>query len=254
MEIGDARPILSRLTNDEFVGREADLTRIRDFALARRNTRVAMLLGPTRTGKSELLRKTFDRLFDESGDILPSLYTLRPGHLDDQSFARDFLATFLAQVIAFRRKDPRLCTVALEPMAVAARSASADDYGWIRAIVDAFQQAAVTGNNGAMLRCALSAPSRAAEQTGIEPVVLFDDVHLLAGQSAHNLARGETNRDCPSSELRYAFFDALKNRTENTVSPRYLLTGFGRPLAELAPADLELFAALDSIRIERVDR
>ncbi|HYV04773.1 MAG TPA: ATP-binding protein [Blastocatellia bacterium] len=256
MEIGDARRILSRLTNDEFVGREADLTRIGDFALARRNARVAMLLGPTRTGKSELLRKTFDRLFDESGDILPSLYTLRPGQLDDQSFARDFLATFLAQVIAFRRKDPRLCVLALEPMAVTARSAIADDYGWIRAIVDSFMQAVGAGNNSAMLRCALSAPSRAAEQTGIAPVVLFDDVHLLGGESGQDSksALEETNRDCPSSALRHAFFDALRTRTQNTVSPRYLLTGLERPLAELAPADLELFAALDSIRIQRVDR
>ncbi|MEK6300871.1 MAG: ATP-binding protein [Acidobacteriota bacterium] len=258
MEISDTGRILSRLTNSEFIGREAEMTRIRDFATARgRGTRVAMLLGPTRAGKSELLRKSFDHFFNESADVLPSFYALKPGRLDDQSFARDFLSIFLAQFIAFRRSDPSLFALAFEPIAVVARSATADDCVFVKEIADAFVQAAGAGDSTAMLRCALSAPSRAAERTGLVPLVLFDDVHLLAGASARgaNPPFTELNRvHRESNELRYAFFDALKNGTADIVSPRYLLAGFERPMAELLPADLELFAALEIIRFEQVGR
>lgn len=257
MESSDARRILSRLTDDEFVGREADLARIHDFATAGGSgARIAMLAGPTRVGKSELLRKSFDRLFHESGDVLPSFYAFKSGHLDDQSFARDFLSVFLAQFIAFRRNDPSLFSLALEPLAVVARSAAADDYVWVKGIADAFVQAAGAGDSTAMLRCALSAPSRAAERTGLVPLVLFDDVHLLAGLSARDDYQiSETTRLHPSSnELRFSFFEALKTEAPNAAFPRYLLTGFERPLDEVLPSDIEFFAALEIIRVQQVGR
>src|SRR5258708_2319598 len=121
----DVKQVLSRLPSDEFFNREAELERLcllatsqrpdrgegarsagtlGEGAAARREAK-ALLLGAPRTGKTELLRKTFDRLFCQSSETAPFYYALRAQDLDAWEFARDYLAQFLSQFIAFRRKD-----------------------------------------------------------------------------------------------------------------------------------------------------
>jgi serine/threonine-protein kinase RsbW len=231
------------------------MARIRDFATDRApRSRLAILLGQARVGKSELLRKSFDHLFHESGQVVPSYYSLKPDRLDAAAFARDFLSVFLAQLIAFRRSDASLFELAIEPVAVIARSAEADDHLWVKAIVDAFVQAAEAGDGTAMLRCAISAPSRAAQQTGLQPFVMLDDVHLLS-EHWRNIRSsfGRPDRVDPSSiQLRYALLDSLASAAPDAFSPHFLLTGFERPMGELLPPDSQFFAMLDFIRVEPI--
>lgn len=249
MGTSDARRILGRLRDDEFVGRDTEMGRLLSFETTRgRGPRLTMLLGQTRVGKSELLRRSFDQLFNESAEVVPAYYSLKPNRLDAEGFARDFLSIFLAQLIAFRRADASLLALSHEPILVIARSAAADDYVCVKAITDTFVQAAGAGDPAAMLQCALSAPSRAAQHTGLAQFVMFDDVHLLLESSAQ-----DTRSVVPSSnELRYAFFDSLKAGAAESSGPRYALSGFERPLTELMPADQELFAMLGLVRVEPV--
>src|ERR1044071_2635977 len=98
--------ILSRLSDEEFFDRKAELDRLRSFAAV--GSRHALLLGAPRVGKTELLRKCFDRLFKEGAQIAPVYYCLSPYLLDAEKFSRDFLSQFLSQFIALRRGDARL--------------------------------------------------------------------------------------------------------------------------------------------------
>ncbi len=77
---------------------------MREQARARRASNVLVLGGP-RVGKSELLRKTYDRLFSEGAQALPFYYGFRAFSLDPERFARDYHSQFHAQFIAFRQKD-----------------------------------------------------------------------------------------------------------------------------------------------------
>ena len=256
MGTSDARRILGRLRDDEFVGRDAEMGRLLSFETTRgRGPRLTMLLGKTRVGKSELLRKSFDQLFNESAEVVPAYYSLKPNRLAAEGFARDFLSSFLAQLIAFRRADANLLALAREPILAIARSAAADDYVWVKAITDAFVQAAGAGDPAAMLQCALSAPSRAAQHTGLMPFVMFDDVHLLIERPARHSGSGlaaPIGVEHYPNELRYEFFDSLKECAADSSAPRYALSGFERPLTELMPPDQELFSALGLIRVEPV--
>src|SRR5262245_16900724 len=116
------KSILSRLDDEEFLDRQLEIESI--CALAQRqNERAncnALLLGAARTGKSELLRKCYDRLFTEAGRVAPFHFPLRNSHRDLETFSRDFFAELLAQFIAFRRSDPKLlaaCEGAIESLA-----------------------------------------------------------------------------------------------------------------------------------------
>ncbi len=250
METSGDRRMLGRLRTDEFVGREAEMARIRDFGTrGDRGPRLAMLRGPTRVGKTEILRKSFDHIFNQSGEVVPTYYALKPDCLTAQAFARDFAGTFLAQLLAFRQNDPSLLPLASEPLALIARSAGAEDYVWVKAIADAVLQSAGAGDSTAMLRCALSGPTLAAQVTGFVPLVMFDDVHLLASKRT-----GETGSDPAraAAELRYAFFASLKTDPASKVAPRYMLCGFERPMTKLMPPDQELFNSLEIIRVEPI--
>lgn len=247
----DPERVLSRLSDDEFFGRTSELRQIYSLATARRATN-ALVLGPPRVGKTEVLRKSFDRLFREGGEVAPIYYSLNAYNLDPEPFARDYLSQFLAQFIAFRRSDSRLIAASARPLAEIARAAPPEDYLWVRALVDTFSRAFDDGDNSLMLRCALAAPLAAASRTHIKPFVMIDNFHLLA-----EAGRGGKGDAHAAVELRSEFIRALAAKESATISfagvpaaPGYAVCGLRRLMVELMPPEEELFDRLELVRIE----
>ncbi|MEN3334051.1 MAG: serine/threonine-protein kinase RsbW [Blastocatellia bacterium] len=259
----DAKQVMSRLADDEFFDREAELERVLSLAGRRpamraprienagladaadmqtatpdalriRRVANALLLGAPRVGKSELLRKAFDRLFSDGIEAVPIYYSLKSYCLDGAPLARDFFAQFIAQFIAFRRHDARLIESADEPLAAITRAAPPDDYIWMRALVDAFNRAAATGDASLMLRSAWQAPAIAAARSQLSPFVMLDNFHLLA---ASPMIRAELVR-------------ALTTEHSGTAAPAYLLCGLRRVMTGLMPPDEELYRRLELIAID----
>jgi serine/threonine-protein kinase RsbW len=292
MDNSDLRRVISLLSDDEFFDREAELDKLYSLATGRvrgelpprlatespvatrqgqrsRRARNALLLGPPRVGKSELLRKCFDLLFNEGGEVAPVYYAFKPYPLEPERFALDFLSQFLAQLIAFRRAEPRLVGAADEPLAAIARAAPPEDYLWVRAIVDSFSRAAAAGDTSSLVRAALSAPAAAAANAHLSPFVMIDNSHLLAGGAAAQ-CRGAASHDKSVAEavdvgraetllavLRSEFLRALaadgpraQPGAAHTAAPTYLLCGLRRMMVDLIPADEALFSRLDLIRLE----
>jgi serine/threonine-protein kinase RsbW len=263
MNYNDAKQVMSRLADDEFFDRERELERL--LSLVRRRAVVrapridgegaaeaattqtttldglrtrrmanALLLGAPRVGKSELLRKTYDRLFNDAIEVAPIYYSLKSYSLDGGWLARDFIAQFIAQFIAFRRHDARLIESADEPLAAITRAAPPEDYIWVRALVDTFNRAAASGDASLMLRSALQAPAIAAARSQLSPFVMFDNFHLLA---ASPMIRAEVVR-------------AMTAEHGGTAAPAYLLCGLRRVMTGLMPPDEELYRRLELVAIE----
>jgi serine/threonine-protein kinase RsbW len=253
MNSSDPGQILSRLPDEEFFDRQAELAQL--YALARRGRRATsvLLLGAPRVGKTELLLKSFDRLFAEGAEVVPIYYAFRPYLLEAERFARDFLAQFLAQFIASRRSDPRLMAASDEPLAAIARAAPTEDYLWIRDMVDSFAGAAKAGALSAMVRAALSAPVVAASRAQLAPFVMIDNFHLLADEAGAGIAPSADR----SVELRSEIIRTLAARTSpaslggaEATFPSYALCGLRRPMIEIIPPDEELFGSLEMVRVE----
>jgi serine/threonine-protein kinase RsbW len=288
------RQVLSRLSDDEFFDREAELGKLyalatgrarREIASARtasdsasasphagraRRARNALLLGPPRVGKSEILRKSFDLLFNEGAEVLPIYYAFKTYSLEPGRFAVDFLSQFLAQFIAFRRADPRLIAAAAEPLTVISRAAPSEDYLWIRTMVDSFSRAASSGNTALLVRSALSAPAVAAANAHLTSFVMIDNFHMLASHPSGEQSRAEASGDKlraeatdagrakdSMTELRSEFLRSLAS--DSTLSsggvasaavPVYLLCGLRRVMVDIIPPDEALFNRLDLIRVE----
>jgi len=231
-------PILSRVPEAESVDRESAVSRVCEFAksnFGRRGTN-ALLLGGARVGKSEILRRTFDRLFNERGDIVPFYYAVNNASLDATSFARDFFSQFVTQLLAFKRNDPKSISIGNETLANHARVSLPDDCAWMRSAIDSFAQAVESQDPTRLLRCALSAPVNSILQGKLVPLVLIDNCHLLV-----------------ESDFRSELLRALWPTTSaSNQGPIFVLCGLRRPVVELIPPETELFDRLETIEVEKV--
>lgn len=238
----DETRILSRLSEAEFVDRDPEIAKVCDLvrtdADANGRTAVsnALLLGAARVGKTEVLRRTFDRLFNEGGDIVPFYYALKRSCLNPAEFARDYFSQFLAHLLAFRRNDPKLISLADEPVAVIARAALPDDYVWVRSMVDSFTRILESQDSSRLLRCSLSAPATSGSHARLKPLVMIDNCHLLAqGELLTELLR--TLSATAASEYQ---------------SVAYVLSGLERLVIGLIPPEAELFDRLETIHVGKV--
>jgi len=242
MTESNSRQILSHLSDEDFADREVELAGV--WALARTGPEArahgsvsnVLLLGAPRAGKTEILRKSFDRIFNEGGEALPFYYALRSSCLDPEAFAHDYFSHFLAQFVAFRRNDPTLISAADEPLVVLTRAAPAEDYVCVRSMVDSFARALQSGNTDSLLRVALSAPSTAATHAGLNPLAMIDNWQLIAG-----------------TELHTRFIRSLSaGWTWEKRVTAYVLTGLRRLVTELIPPDQAMFDRIEVIRVERM--
>ena len=226
--------ILSRLSRDEFVGRGAEVRRVCALAQAGSSSN-ALLLGAPRAGKTEILRQSFDCLFNERGQVVPFYFALRCSSVDLERFARDYFSQCLAQFLAFRSNDSRLIS-GNEPLALIARAAPPGDHPWVSSLVDSFIRALESGDESLLVRCALSTPAAAGSYAKLNPLVMIDDWHLLAG-----------------TELQAEFLRAMTSKPgSDEEKATYALSGMQRMMIELIPSDGELFDNLEMIRLDPV--
>ncbi len=232
--------IFSRLPEAEFFDRSVEMDQLLALAKATTGHAKALVLGAPRVGKSELLRKTFDRLFALNGNVAPIYYSLNEVCRDGHDLARDYFAQALAQLLAFRRQDAQLIAAANEPLETLTRRAAPQDGQWVRNLIESFLSLMRVGDTSLLLRAAFAAPITAAARMEMTAFVMFDNVHLLTGSdSAATLSRAELLKTL------------VRPHPAGSVAPAgQVLCGLRRPLLELLPPDEALFDGLDLLTIE----
>lgn len=108
-----SRPILARVTADEFIGRDAELREIVERAGKSDATRGLVIQAVPGAGAGELLRQAYDRLFMHRGQPVPLHFAFEPRDQTATNAARRFFQIFLQQYVAYRRVDPSLCEAPL---------------------------------------------------------------------------------------------------------------------------------------------
>ena len=179
------RQILGRVRRDEFIGRTAELARLVSHA-KRSNGQASsgegheahgllILLAPL-AGVSELLRQTFDNLFDSREELVPIYFALPKAETTAVSAAIEFLNTFLLQYIAYRRDEPALCRASLT-LNDLVKLAPAADLVWIEELVEAYNRQRFGEDDREFVRFCLTAPDRVPSKD-VRPFVMFDAVQL----------------------------------------------------------------------------
>jgi serine/threonine-protein kinase RsbW len=167
--------ILSRLEAEDFIGRSDELAALVSCAKGDGKTRGLLLSSAPNTGVSELLRQTYDRLFDGQSEAIPVYFALRKSDKTAVQAATRFLHVFLQQTIAFRREDSRLLDASCDVCELSELAPASDGY-WIDRLIESCQAESRLNNDLAFVRNALSAPLRALAN-GARAFVMIDDLH-----------------------------------------------------------------------------
>ncbi len=176
------KKILATVAPADFVGRTPELDALRRHADGANRARGLLFLSAPAVGASEILKQTYDRLFHEKGDVIPFYFAVRKSDKTAKNCAARFLNAFIAQIIAFRRRDAQMLDVAPE-LAEFAELAAPEDAEWIERLVAAYRSENRLDNDRAFVRNCLSAPLRAAAE-GANVFVMLDNLHetdFLAG-------------------------------------------------------------------------
>ncbi|HEX3280897.1 MAG TPA: hypothetical protein VHR36_06660, partial [Pyrinomonadaceae bacterium] len=225
------RRVLGRVKAAEFVGRSAELQRILSHALSRseRDARGLLILLAPLAGVSELLRQAYDRLFNAQGEAVPIYFSLPANDTTAVSAGIEFLNSFLAQYIAFRRNEPSLAQASLT-MNDLVQLAPAADLDWIEELVSAYTKQRFSDDERELVRFCFNAPRRVPAGNP-KPYLLFDAVKLA---------------DYESEQIPFAteLIKALAG------SPPFVLAGLRREIIrEVQRAGVD-YGALEKIRLE----
>jgi hypothetical protein len=173
------RSILSQLASDEILARTASALDDVYQSAVLKNARAVLVIGRPQSGKTELLRLTYDRLFNEQGRTLPIYFSLRRDRLSPDKFAKDFLLTLLRQYLAFVNHD-----VALVPRHELTERdllslAPVSEYAPLKEIVDSYEARAQEPDKRSLVRYMLGLPQRLASRTPYHVTVMLDEAQWL---------------------------------------------------------------------------
>jgi anti-sigma regulatory factor (Ser/Thr protein kinase) len=197
------RRILGRVAADEFVGRAAELQRIVSFPGNSSEGRGLLLLMAPAAGVSELLRQSYDQLFNRRENIVPIYFALTRGDSTAVSAAIEFLNTFVLQYVAFRRNEPSLCEASLT-LNDLVQLATPADLEWIERLVEAYNRERFGNDDRALVRFCLSAPQRVPARNG-RPFVIVDAAQLADSLDGPGDLAAEMLRIFSRSNLQFAF-------------------------------------------------
>lgn len=171
------RRVLGRVNRDEFVGRAAELEQLLTHASQPAQAQGMLILLAPLAGVSELLRQTFDNLFNRHEEVVPIYFALPQTETTAVSAAIEFLNSFLRQFIAFRRNEPALCEASLT-LTDLVGMAPTSDLEWIDDLVKGYNQHRFGDDDRELVRFCLTAPARMRSRD-VRPFVMFDAVQLM---------------------------------------------------------------------------
>jgi serine/threonine-protein kinase RsbW len=148
--------ILSQVSRDEFVGRDAELQQIVGHASSGRHGLIIQAVPGV--GAAELLRQSYDQLFARRGQPVPIHFAFRSGETPPDA-ARRLFQSLLQQYIAYRRVDPSLCEAELSFHDLH-ELALPGDYELMSDFIEGFERERSGGHERDLMRFCLNAPYR----------------------------------------------------------------------------------------------
>ena len=227
------RRVLGRVPRHDFVGRAGEFERVVAQASPENSGRGLLLLMEPSAGVSELLRQSFDDLFNRRSDVVPIYYAFTRNETTAVSAAIEFLNAFLQQYIAFRRDEPGLCHAALTLQDILELTPPAD-LDWVEQLVEAYKRQRFSNDDKALVRFCLGVPQRVPVRAP-RPFVMLDGAQL-AEQLNGTVVLG--------TEILRVFGQA-------NIS--YVLAGLRRQVLQSAYNAKLNFEMLDLLRLEQLN-
>ena len=174
--VDNFRRVLGRVPRHDFIGRTTEFERVVAQSSSANAGRGLLLLMEPAAGVSELLRQSYDEIFNRRSEVIPIYFAFTRHETTAVSAAIEFLNSFLQQYIAYSNNDATLSksTLTLQDLV---DLAPANDLGWINQLVQMYSRVRFSNDNKELVRFCLSAPQRVPPRAG-RPFVMLDGSQL----------------------------------------------------------------------------
>lgn len=178
--------LLNVLPEEEFFARQADVQRLFHAGLdvARGLQSSCFLSGPRKSGKTEILKRAYNRLFWEQDAVIPFFHALPKSITSAEVFCREYFLSSALQCIGFLRKDARLLISEEHDLNRIVQLAYESKLSWLTDAFDHFHQFTKNKDLQALSRLAILFPSSVAARTGLYAFVFVDNFHHLSSLAA----------------------------------------------------------------------
>ncbi len=208
------------LSDAEFLGRGSEEQAIFNAGLdvARGLRSSCFLKGPRKSGRTELLRRVYNRLFAKQDAVIPFLHALHRSGSSAEVFCREYFLRNVLQCVGFLTKAPQLVISDEHDMDRIVRLAYESQLSWLVTAVDQFQLFQRNHDLQAMSRSSILFPAIVAARTGLSAFVLVDDLHHLESITPvadRSLLIDDFSRALQSRQAPYCFTGTAKVIFEN---------------------------------------
>jgi anti-sigma regulatory factor (Ser/Thr protein kinase) len=173
---------LNILPDEEFFARQAQVQQLFHAGLdvARGLQSSCFLSGQRKSGKTEVLKRAYNRLFWEQEGVIPFFSSLPKSFPSAEAFCREYFLTNALQCIGFLRKDARLVASEKHDLNRIVQLAYESQLSWLTDAIDHFHQFTKNKDLQALARLSILFPSSIAARTGLHAFVFLDDFHHLS--------------------------------------------------------------------------
>ena len=209
--------LLNVLPDEEFFARQAEVQQLFHAGLdvARGLQSSCFLSGQRKSGKTEILKRAYKRLFWEQEAVIPFFFSLPKSIPSAEAFCREYFLTSALQCIGFLRKDARLLASEKHDLNRIVQLAYESKLSWLTDAIDHFHQFTKNKDLQALARLAILFPSSIAARTGLHAFVFLDDFHHLSSVAS----------PAEMSLLTAGFLQAIESR-----QAPHCLAGASKPL------------------------
>jgi anti-sigma regulatory factor (Ser/Thr protein kinase) len=174
--------ILNLLPDEEFFSREADIQRLFHAGMdaTRALTPSLFLCGARKSGKSEVLKRVYRRLFQGQESVVPFFHSIPKSLPSAEAFCREYFLRSVMQFLAFLRRDTGLIRAEEFDFNSAFQLAYESRYPWLVELVDNFHSGFQRKDLQTLSRLATHFALTTCLKTGLSAFVLVDDFPQIA--------------------------------------------------------------------------
>src|SRR5262245_11115302 len=174
--------LLNVLPDEEFFSRQAEVQQLFHAGLdvTRGLQSSCFLSGQRKSGKTEILKRAYQRLFWEQEAVIPFFASLPKSIPSAEVFCREYFLTSALQCIGFLKQDARLVASEKHDLNRIVQLAYESKLSWLTDALDHFHQFTKNKDLQALAHLSILFPASITSRTGMQAFVFVDDFHHLA--------------------------------------------------------------------------
>ncbi|MDM8550425.1 hypothetical protein QUF72_10120 [Desulfobacterales bacterium HSG2] len=197
---------LKEKIGDLFAGRRKELAHFLDWTdgIKREVSQSTAILSRRKTGKTVLLQRLFNMIFEKNDKVIPFYFGIRQTDRWIGDFAKDFFLTFIYQYVAFKTRNREyLLSDRVRTLDEASEISEKEGLGYLTKMIRVMHKAYQEEDTDSLWEIARKAPRGIAEHADERAVQMIDEFQFIN---------------------RFIFWDKEKTRRAKNLAGSYLHT------------------------------